>query len=47
MSPDLPAPVARAIAAVNVEVVSDGFNGFSRFVFEVAGDTLRGMAITA
>ena len=107
MSPDLPAPVARAIAAVNaedtdaflsqfgadgwiddngrrftghdamrawsdreligahtrfeitgaeptadgvvvdIEVASEGFNGSSRFAFEVEDDALRGMAITA
>ena len=33
--------------AVDIEVVSDGFNGYSRFAFEVDGDALRGMAITA
>jgi hypothetical protein len=33
--------------AVDIEVASDGFNGFSRFAFEVEGDALRGMAITA
>ena len=33
--------------AVDIEVASDGFNGFSRVAFEVEGDALRGMAITA
>jgi hypothetical protein len=33
--------------ALDIEVTSDGFNGYSRFAFEVDGDTLRSMAITA
>ena len=33
--------------AVDIEVASDGFNGYSRFVFELDGETLRSMAITA
>jgi hypothetical protein len=33
--------------AVDIEVASEGFNGYSRFAFEVAGDALQGMAITA
>jgi hypothetical protein len=33
--------------AVDIEVVSDGFNGYSRFAFSVAGDALQAMAITA
>jgi len=34
-------------AAVDIEVTSDGFNGYSRFAFEVEGDRLRSMAISA
>jgi hypothetical protein len=33
--------------AVDIEVASDGFNGYSRFAFTVDGDALKGMAITA
>jgi hypothetical protein len=33
--------------AVDIEVSSDGFNGYSRFAFEVEGNALRSMAITA
>ena len=60
---DLPAPVRRAIDAVNAgdtdaflaEFATDGwiddngrrFNGYSRFAFEVDGDALRSMKITA
>jgi hypothetical protein len=33
--------------AVDIEVSSDGFNGYSRFTFDVEGDRLRAMAITA
>jgi hypothetical protein len=34
--------------AVDVEVTSDGFNGYSRFVFALAGeDSLRSMTILA
>jgi SnoaL-like protein len=33
--------------ALDVEVTSDGFNGYSRFAFGVDGDTLKSMAITA
>lgn len=33
--------------ALDIEVVSDGFNGYSRFAFDVEGDVLRAMAITA
>jgi hypothetical protein len=33
--------------AVDIEVASDGFNGYSRFAFEVEGDGLRSMTITA
>jgi hypothetical protein len=33
--------------ALDIEVVSDGFNGYSRFAFSLAGDALRAMAITA
>jgi hypothetical protein len=33
--------------AVDIQVSSDGFNGYSRFVFEPAGQALRSMAITA
>jgi hypothetical protein len=33
--------------AVDIEVTSDGFNGYSRFDFDVEGDMLRSMAITA
>jgi hypothetical protein len=36
-----------AAVAVDIEVASEGFNGYSRFAFEVAGDALQGMAITA
>lgn len=39
---DLPAPVARAI-----EFASDGFNGYSRFAFELEGEVLQSMTITA
>jgi hypothetical protein len=31
----------------DIEVASDGFNGYSRFAFEVDGDALRSMRITA
>jgi hypothetical protein len=33
--------------ALDIEVKSDGFNGYSRFAFEVDGEVLRSMAITA
>jgi hypothetical protein len=33
--------------AVDIEVASEGFNGYSRFVFELDGETLRSMAIMA
>src|SRR3954452_2507905 len=33
--------------AVDIEVASDGFNGYSRFAFEVEGEALQSMAITA
>jgi SnoaL-like domain len=33
--------------AVDIEVTSDGFNGYSRFDFDVEGDVLRSMTITA
>jgi hypothetical protein len=33
--------------AVDIEVASDGFNGYSRFAFELEGDALRSMTITA
>jgi hypothetical protein len=33
--------------AVDIEVASDGFNGYSRFAFAVEGETLRSMTITA
>jgi hypothetical protein len=32
---------------VDIEVASDGFNGYSRFAFEVEGEALRSMTITA
>ena len=32
---------------VDIEVASDGFNGYSRFAFEVERDGLRSMTITA
>jgi hypothetical protein len=32
---------------VDIEVASDGFNGYSRFAFEVVGEALRSMTITA
>jgi hypothetical protein len=32
---------------VDIEVDSDGFNGYSRFAFELERGALRGMAITA
>lgn len=38
---------AGAGVAVDIEVSSDGFNGYSRFAFEVEGEALRSMAITA
>lgn len=34
-------------AVVEIEVTSDGFNGYSRFSFEVEGEALRSMTITA
>ena len=34
-------------AVVEIEVTSDGFNGYSRFAFEVEGQALRSMTITA
>jgi hypothetical protein len=34
-------------AVVEIEVASDGFNGYSRFSFEVEGDALRSMTIMA
>jgi hypothetical protein len=33
--------------AVDIDVTSDGFNGYSRFVFAIEGDVLRSMTITA
>jgi hypothetical protein len=33
--------------AVDIEVSSNGFNGYSRFVFAVEDETLRSMTITA
>jgi hypothetical protein len=33
--------------ALDIEVASDGFNGYSRFAFGVEGEQLRSMAITA
>ena len=39
-------PTADGVA-VDIEVASDGFNGYSRFVFEVAGDAMRSMTISA
>jgi hypothetical protein len=33
--------------AVDIEVTSDGFNGYSRFVFAADGERLRSMAIAA
>jgi len=33
--------------AVDIEVASDGFNGYSSFAFAVEGEALRSMAITA
>jgi hypothetical protein len=33
--------------ALDIEVTSDGFNGYSRFAFVVDGDTLQSMRITA
>jgi hypothetical protein len=33
--------------AVDIEVTSDGFNGYSRFLFELEGEALRSMTITA
>jgi hypothetical protein len=33
--------------AVDIEVASDGFSGWSRFAFEVEGSALRSMTITA
>jgi hypothetical protein len=33
--------------AVDIEVASDGFNGYSRFAFEVDGAALQSMRITA
>ena len=32
---------------VEIEVASDGFNGYSRFTFEVEDDALQSMTITA
>ena len=32
--------------AVDIEVASDGFNGYSRFAFELDGEALRSMRIT-
>jgi hypothetical protein len=34
-------------AVVEIEVASDGFNGYSRFSFEVEGEALRSMTIMA
>jgi hypothetical protein len=34
-------------AVVEIDVTSDGFNGYSRFSFEVEGGALRSMTITA
>ena len=33
--------------ALDIEVASDGFNGYSRFAFALAGDALRSMTIVA
>jgi hypothetical protein len=33
--------------ALHIEVTSDGFNGYSRFAFQLEGDLLRSMLITA
>ncbi|HET6997629.1 MAG TPA: nuclear transport factor 2 family protein [Solirubrobacterales bacterium] len=33
--------------ALHVEVSSDGFNGYSRFAFQVEGDRVHSMLITA
>ena len=33
--------------AVDIEVASDGFNGYSRFAFELEGEAVRSMTITA
>ena len=33
--------------AVDIEVASDGFNGYSRFAFELDREALRSMRITA
>jgi hypothetical protein len=33
--------------ALHVEVSSDGFNGYSRFAFRLAGERLQSMLITA
>jgi hypothetical protein len=34
-------------AVVEIEVTSDGFNGYSRFTFDVEGKALRSMTIMA
>ena len=34
-------------AVVEIEITSDGFNGYSRFSFEVEGEVLRSMTIMA
>ena len=39
-------PTDRGVA-VDIEVASDGFNGYSRFAFELDGQVLRSMRITA
>jgi hypothetical protein len=39
-------PIEHGVA-VDIEVSSDGFNGYSRFAFEVEGEALRSMAIAA
>ena len=33
--------------AIDIDVTSDGFNGYSRFVFAVQGDSLQSMTIAA
>jgi hypothetical protein len=39
-------PTASGVA-VDIDVASDGFNGPSRFVFELDGETVRSMTIVA
>src|SRR3954447_15740010 len=33
--------------ALDIDVVSEGFNGYSRFLFDLAGEKLRSMTIAA